>query len=227
MNRDPSYISGIPEHAREEDVTIRHGAGRGKVVKNYYLGRSYVGRRVYNEDGLLDHECSYKNGKKHGWEYHWDGERLSWAVPYDNGREDGTIRMWGTSGVLLGFYTMDRGTGIDLWWNEFESGSQLTEARFVVDNLMDGYEYWFEKGSPGVLQKEKWWSKGSLHGIEREWNDWGRLRRRFPKYWIHGEQVDKRKYERAAKVDTTLKPFRIEDNQRSRVFPPEVTKHLP
>lgn len=227
MNGDPSYISAIPEHAREEDITKRHGAGRGKVVKNYYLGRSYVGRRVYDKDGLLEDECSYKNGKKHGWEYHWENGRLSWALPYDNGREHGTARTWGTSGALLGSYTMDHGTGIDLWWNELEGEPQLTEARVVVDNLMDGYEYWFETGNPGVLRKEKWWSKGRLHGIEREWNDRGRLRRGFPKYWIHDRQVDKRTYERAVKADTTLRPFRIEDNQPSRVFPPEVAAHLP
>jgi hypothetical protein len=228
MNVDPSYISAIPEHAREEDITGKHGAGRGKVVKNYYLGRSYVGRRVYNKDGLLEHECSYKNGKRHGWEYQWNEEGgLSWALPYDNGREHGTARVWGGSGALLGSYTKDHGTGIDFWWIELEGKAQLTEARVVVDNQMDGYEYWFAWYNPGVLRKEKWWSKGDLHGIEREWNDRGRLRRGFPKYWIHGEKVDKRAYDRAVKADTTLRPFRIEDNQPYRIFPPEVAANLP
>ncbi len=227
MSLTPTFISSIPEHAREEDVTKKHGAGRGKVVKNYYLGRSYVGRRVYNNVGLLEHECSYKNGKGHGWEYEWyESGVLAWEQPYYNGRDHGTARQWGSSGAVLGSYTIDHGTGIDLWWNEHEGKAQLTEARVVVDGLMNGYEYWFTWHRPGVLRKEKWWSKGSLHGIEREWNDRGRLRRGFPKYWIRGEQVDRRSYERAVKSDIALRPFCIEDNQPQRVFPPEVAVHL-
>ncbi len=116
MNLHPSYISSIPEHAREEDVTAKHGAGRGKVVKNYYLGRSFIGRRWYNLDGQLLHEWSFKNGNKHGWEYEWyeDGG-LSWAIHYDDGIEHGTASVWGRSGELLGTYTMDHGTGINFW----------------------------------------------------------------------------------------------------------------
>ena len=82
----------------------------------------------------------------------------------------------GKFGALLGSYTMEYGRGIDFWWIEFEGKAQLSEARVAIDNQMDGYEYWFEWGSPGVLRKEKWWSKGRLHGIEREWNNRGRLR---------------------------------------------------
>ena len=228
MNATSSYVSSIPEHAREEDITKKQGRGRGKVVKNYYLGRTHVGQRVYGKDGLLEHECAYRNGKKHGWEYDWSKDgRLSWAIPFHDGREHGTAFVWGESGALLGSYTMDHGTGIDFWWMELEGKGQLTEARVAVDNLMDGYEYWFAWGEPSALRKEKWWSEGCLHGIEREWNNRGGLRRGFPNYWIHGTEVDKRHYLRAEKGDATLRPFRIEDNQPFRVFPPEVAAHLP
>ena len=229
MNSNPFYISSIPEHAREEDITRKHGAGRDKTVKNYYLGRSYIGKRAYNKDGLLEHEWTYKNGVSHGWEYEWfENGGLAWAMPYENGKEHGTARIWGGSGALLGSYTMDHGTGIDFWWIELEDKTaQLTEARVVVDNQMSGYEYWFRWFSPGVLRKEKWWCEGRLHGIEREWNEKGRLRRGFPNYWIHGEEVDKLKYKRAAQSDCTLKPFHIEDNRVYRIFPPEVAVHLP
>jgi len=227
MNEDPSYISSIPAHAREEDVTGKATGGRRKVVKNYYLGRSYVGQRMY-KNGLLEHECSYKNGKKHGWEYEWNSDGgMAWAIHYDNGIEHGTARVYGSAGALLGSYTMDHGTGIDLWWIEHEGKAQLTEARVAIDNRMDGYEYWFHWFSPGVLKKEKWWSKGRRHGIEREWNERGGLRRGFPNYWIHDREVDKRTYERAAKTDPTLRPFRIEENKPDRIFPPEVAVHLP
>src|ERR1700722_1847277 len=176
MSADPTYISGIPENAREVNITSRQGAGLGKIVKNYYLGRNYVGQRVYGRNGLLEFECSYRNGKRHGWEYAWshDGTLLS-AEPFSNGIVHGTVRVWGESGALLGSYTMDHGTGVDFWWIELEGRAQLSEARVVVENLMDGYEFWFAWFNPGELQKEKWWSKGDLHGIEREWNKRGRL----------------------------------------------------
>jgi antitoxin component YwqK of YwqJK toxin-antitoxin module len=228
MNSDPSYISSIPPDAREEDITGKPGSIRGKVVKNYYLGRNRVGQRVFSKGGTLEHEYSYKNGKRHGWEYDWNtAGRLRSAIPYDSGREHGTASDWGRSGALLGSYTMDDGTGLDLWWDEFDGKAQLTEARVVVDNHMDGYEYWFARSCAGVLWKEKWWSKGRLHGIEREWNERGKLRRGFPKYWVEGEQVDKRAYNRAAKKDPALRPFDIAENEPYRVFPPEVAAHLP
>ncbi len=228
MKEAPFYISSIPENAREKDVTEEEqGHYPGQVVKNYYLGRRLVGKRVFDKNGVLEYECPYKNGKRHGWVYEWypDGGLVS-ALPYDNGREHGTATVWGESGAFLGSYTMEHGTGIDFWWQETEGKAQLTEARVIVDNQWDGYEYWFSD-HPGELVQEKWWSKGQLHGIEREWNNKGRLRRGFPKYWIHDVQVDKRKYLRALKVDTTLIPFHIEDNQPYRIFPKEVAAHLP
>src|SRR5262245_51786852 len=103
MSMHASYISAIPRDAREEDRTGKPGGRRGKIVKNYYLGRSLVGQRVYGKDGLLEHECSYKNGKKHGWEYKWNRDGgLAWAIPFDSGREHGTARIWGSTGTLLG-----------------------------------------------------------------------------------------------------------------------------
>lgn len=228
MDEGTPYISSIPTNAREEDITGKPGSVRGKAVKNYYLGRSYVGKRVYHKNGQIEHECSYKNGKRHGWEYLWyeDGS-LKVAIPHCDGREDVKICVWGRSGALLGSYAMIYGTGIDFWWIEIEGKAHLTEARVVVDNKMDGYEYWFAWYSPGELRKEKWWSRGCLHGIEREWNEQGNLRRGFPKYWIYDQQADKRAYDRATRTDTTLKPFRIEDNLPYRTFPPEVALYLP
>jgi antitoxin component YwqK of YwqJK toxin-antitoxin module len=223
MNSDKSYISAIPVSAREEDITGKQGSVRGKVVKNYYIGRSYVGTRIYTAGGLHEYECSYKDGKRHGWEYKWheDGG-LSSALPFCDGREHGTAHQWGRSGTLLGSYTMDHGTGIDFWWVELDGKAQLSEVREVVEGQMDGFEYWFRWHNPGVLRKEIWWSKGDLHGIERQWNDRGALSRGFPKYWIHGERVNKRRYCRAVLADYSLRPFCIDDNRPYRVFPPEV-----
>ncbi len=227
LNLDSFYLTAIPNDAREDDRTGKPGGVRHKVVKNYYVGRTYVGQRIFTADGALEYECSYRNGKRHGWEYEWDSNGvLLAAVPFENGREHGIVRQWSKSGTLIGSYTMNHGSGLDLWWNEFDGKAYLTEARVVVDGLMEGCEYWFQWRDPGVLWKEKWWAGGKLHGIERQWSDSGRLVRGFPKYWIHGSRVDKRKYDRTAKRDTTLRPFCVDDNSPARVFPPEVAAHL-
>lgn len=228
MSADIGYVSAIPPDAREEDITGRPGSFRGKVTKNYYRGRSYVGMRVFSKAGLIERECSYKNGKRHGWEYTWhENGQLSSAIPYLDGTEHGTTSRWGASGALLSTYVMDHGTGIDLWWIELDGKSQLSEARVVVAGKMDGYEYWFVCGEPGVLRKEKWWSSGKLNGIERQWDGRGNLCSGFPKYHVRGREVDKLEYDRTATKDNTLKAYGEEDDHPYRSFPPEVAIHLP
>jgi hypothetical protein len=73
---------------------------------------------------------------------------------------------------------------------------------------------------------ERHFQRGVLHGIRRDWNVHGRLRRGYPKYYVRGEQVCKRQYVRAAAADPTLPPFRVEDNNPGRVFPAELRKKL-
>ncbi|MBA3453364.1 MAG: hypothetical protein H0T42_09765 [Deltaproteobacteria bacterium] len=55
--------------------------------------------------------------------------------------------------------------------------------------------------------------RGIEHGIAREWNDQGRLRRGSPTYWLHGKQVLRRVYERATKTDALLPPIRRADDR--------------
>ncbi len=62
--------------------------------------------------------------------------------------------------------------------------------------------------------------------IERVWNLRGRLRRGYPKYWIHEVQVTKRRYVRAAQDDPTLPPFRENENRPGRKFPTEIAELL-
>ena len=75
-------------------------------------------------------------------------------------------------------------------------------------------------------ERESHFAEGLEHGIQRDWDSTGRLRRGFPKYFINGEQVTKRQYLRAAKLDSSLPPFREEDNRPERQFPPEVAAAL-
>ena len=223
MDRETAYVSSIPEEAREK-ITQKHGNGARKRAE-YFLGKELVGFREFYRDNTPEGEYSFRNGVPHGWEYRWStpGELTS-AESRENGVVHGTAYQWGRDGRLIGSYTIDHGTGIDLWREELEDGRvNLSEAYQYVDGRRHGFEWHFMNGD---LSDEKHWMQGILHGIERSWNSKGGLSRGYPRYWINDERVTKAKYVRAALKDDQLPPFRLEDNQCLREFPAEVAQHI-
>jgi hypothetical protein len=222
---DEAYISSIPLEAAAKPAGKYRG-GQPKRI-DYYLDRQMVGRRTYNHNGDLAMECSFHNGKRHGWAYRWDvpGKLLS-ATHYENDVEHGTAYQWADDGSLLGSYTMEHGTGTDLWWEVWDGAVNLAEAYQMLEGLRHGFEWWFWPGDRGRLSTEKHWHNGLQHGIERDWNYKGRLARGYPRYWIQDERVTKWQYVRGAVKDPTLPAFRTEDNTSSRDFPPEVQESL-
>jgi hypothetical protein len=58
------------------------------------------------------------------------------------------------------------------------------------------------------------------------WNESGKLKRGFPKYWIQGQAVRKHVYMKAAEKDKTLPGYRDKDNQPQRKFPIEIDQLL-
>ena len=105
------------------------------------------------------------------------------------------------------------GTGIDRWYT---NSGILTEERQYVSGQRHGYERWYDCGCEGQLFEEGYYWEGEPHGILRQWNHKGRLRRGFPKYFVNGQCVIKRHYLAHAKRDTRLPPFQVEDNQPFR-----------
>jgi hypothetical protein len=224
-DRDHAYISHIPPDA-EERVIDSYPDGAKKEAK-YWLNGERVGFRRFHPTGEVADEVPYQNGVRHGTQYRWDapGKLLS-AESYEHGVPHGTARQWADDGRLIGTYTLERGTGIDLWWEERSDGSvYLAEVHFMRDGRPHGFEWWL-----GVDQRSVWierhWAHGTLHGIEREWDAETRLCRGYPRYWVHGERVTKRQYLKAAAQDSSLPPFRPEENEPRRSFPPEVVDHL-
>jgi hypothetical protein len=150
------------------------------------------------------------------------------ATPYARGFEHGVARQWGDDGRLLGTYRMNRGTGIDLWWDETWRKPRrryLAEVHSLRRGLPHGFEWWLDEDQRSVSQ-ERHWQDGELHGIERNWNRYRRLRRGFPKYFVAGRQVTRREYLRAAMTDSSLPQFREKDNRPRRDFPREIARHL-
>ena len=191
------------------------------------LNGEVVGQRSYGEEGQLVKETPLRNGSKHGREYQWDDDgKLSLIEPYVNGKIHGTAKQYGRDGSVIGTYSLHHGTGYDVWRLEWDDGTtSISEIHTLRDGLPHGYE-WRLTTKPHILWHELRWHEGEYHGIERQWNAAHKLRRGFPKYWIKGEPVTKRKYLRAAEKDLTLPPFRIKDNSPRRRFPSAIEQLL-
>jgi YD repeat-containing protein len=223
------YRSAIPAGARERIVSTHEPDGAKRQVE-YTLGDEVVGRRWFDQDGSMGSETPLKSGQVHGTLYYFsssqpDGPlKVIFAEPYRNGLAHGTAEQWSVyDGRFLGSCTMKRGTGIDLWRAETYSGASayLSEARYIKEGNWHGFEWWLNQDQKTV-HKESHFSENLQHGITREWNGQGKLKRGYPKYWVQNMRVTKRQYLRAQVNESNLPPYREVDNLPRRKFPSEV-----
>jgi antitoxin component YwqK of YwqJK toxin-antitoxin module len=224
MSIPPEYRSSIPESA-EERVTARYDNG-AKLRAEYWLDGVRVGVRDFFESGELSSETPLRGDHYHGMVYRWDlpGLLIS-ATPYHDGLEHGTAHQWSFDGRYLGSYTMEYGSGLDLWRSECGGAIRLSEARSYRDGRLHGFEWWICADQRSVYE-EGHYLEGQPHGILRQWNRHGRLRRGYPQYYVHGKRVTRRQYLRACRDDASLPRFQPEDNLPARSFPPEVARQL-
>jgi hypothetical protein len=206
----------IPRRAVE--IVEERSAGGTRLTSKYQLDGDRVGMICWNDDGttpLLSR--GYKNGRPVGWqlEHHFDGSVL-FAEYYRYGRVDGWTFQWAVDGQLVARCEFRRGTGIDYWCDP--TTGALSEVHPYLAGLPHGCETWWNDDQTTV-HIERYWCNGKAHGIEREWNDHGRLARGWPRYFIHGERTDKRRYTRAQHFDPTLPSFRSEDQFPNRTLP--------
>ena len=195
------YLSGQPESA------------------HYLIGDEVVGKRLWDEEGWVDMEWGIKDGLKHGNELRWCGkDRLLSVEPYRNGKTHGTTKQFGPDGEILITYTMRDGVGLDLWCDE--DGSLSEEAYWPARGEI-GYTRRWNSDNKTVWQEYFYLLGDGWHGITREWNSRGRLRRGFPKYYVKNKQVRKRDYIKASASDLQLIAFREEDNLPNRQLPQE------
>jgi antitoxin component YwqK of YwqJK toxin-antitoxin module len=204
----------IPDGAREVVAELfENGSKRGAF---YELNGERVAFRCWNEDGSVAMEYEMSGVVMHGsFRTFWDNGQVHEAATYVDGKEHGTSRQYDHTGALIGIYTMDHGTGVDLW---FERKGVLAEERHYLDGQRHGYERWWSTDNVTIWQEEHY-QHGKQHGVFRHWNDKGNLRRGFPRYFVNGEQVTKRQYERARFTDPTLPPLLSEDNAPNRPLP--------
>jgi hypothetical protein len=123
---------------------------------------------------------------------------------------------------------MKNGTGVDLWWQECltkPGRAYLAEVHCMLKGHRHGFEWWLNEDQSSVYQ-ERHWSLDEAHGIEREWDEKGMLRRGFPKFYVGGKRVTRRVYERERNGDPSLPPHRTEDNLPQRDFPAIIVRRL-
>jgi hypothetical protein len=221
--------SDIPQNTSEREVQeYREQDGFMYFrVTECILNGQVVGRRAYDSDGILRVETPLKNGNKHGREYIWvEQGKLESVEPYIEGQLHGVAKQYNRNGKVIGTYRFVHGSGYDIWRCERADGSiRISEIFSVKDTALHGYEWWPRADQRSVWH-ERHWQGGKVHGIERMWNDKGRLKRGYPKYWIWGTAVSKRAYLRAAEKDKTLPAFRERDNRPQRRFPDEIEKRM-
>jgi antitoxin component YwqK of YwqJK toxin-antitoxin module len=207
----------IPDHAEEHIRTTWDDGGRKSA--DYLLDGRRVGHRSWGEAGQLLMEYAVEDDQMHGPFRTWhDNGQLCERGWYERGREHGTSEQYNEAGALIGSYTMEHGTGVDLW---FIRPGLISEERHCRDGRRHGPERWWNEDNRTVAE-EGHYAEGLEHGIFRAWNASGRLRRGYPRYFVAGRRVRKAAYERARRGDPGLPPFRAEENRPERT-PPTLT----
>jgi antitoxin component YwqK of YwqJK toxin-antitoxin module len=191
-----------------------------KKYASYFVGEDRVGCRQWDEDGPLVFESAMRNGVKHGHEYRFhDNGRVLEKETYRNGHLHGIGRQWAEDGTLLVTWKMVNSTGLDLWCDT-QTGT-LAEERYWPREGEVGYERQWTGDERTVWQEYFYVLNRGYHGIWREWNARGKLRRGFPHYHVHDVKVTRRQYVKACRTDPTLVPYRQEDDRPNRTLPAE------
>lgn len=206
----------IPKHARTHRWLVNYDHDYQSAT--FELDGKIVGERTWDLRGDLDSEWGIKDGRRHGPQRRRTDGVLTFETNWVDGKEHGIARQYWDDGRPLGTYKMVHGTGVDLW--RCNLTGKLSEEWHWTDGEMDGLvRFWNDDEK--TIWEEKHCKASVEHGIFREWNDKGRLRRGFPQYYINGKKVRKREYLTGCKRDETLPAFREEDNNWHRPLPAE------
>lgn len=204
----------IPNDALEVVTETTEAGTKQKAL--YLVDGKEIGFRFWYSSGVLGIESGLQNGVMHGLFRTWhDNGKISQESTYFEGKEHGETRQYDEDGAQIGSYVMEFGTGVDLW---FCSAGVLAEEREYRDGRRYGFERWWCCDNQTIWEESHFWNDTN-HGIFRQWNSQGKLRRGYPQYYIMGKRVKKRQYERACRHDPTLPLMNTDDNQPFRNLP--------
>lgn len=189
-------------------------AGTEYVVRGRMVLRVYTHER--DGSGTPAHAFSFdRDGRMHGLEREWhDDGRLRYEARWRHGAQHGVSRQWNVNGRLLVRTRFVAGTGLDIYCGDRD---RVTETREMREGHRHGFERWWWGASR--VWSEGHFAVGLEHGIFREWNERGGLKRGFPRYFVQGERVDRRAYVRACESDPTLPRITSRDDRPNRKRP--------
>jgi antitoxin component YwqK of YwqJK toxin-antitoxin module len=212
-----TYKTSIPSDAVEV-VGETHADGKKKSAW-YYMDGEKVGHRFWDEEGRPEFEYGMRAGVRHGKEYRfWDGIPYE-MQPYRNGKLHGTGMQWSADGRLLVKWKLVHGTGMDIWCGNRKE--TLSEEHYWPRPGERGYGRDWNEDEKTIWREYYYVLGKGYHGIWREWNNRGRLRRGFPHFFVNGQRVTRRQYLKACAADPLLLPYRAEDDDPDRTLPAE------
>jgi hypothetical protein len=186
------------------------------------LGEAVQGTRrrarlIWSRDGRLMHEQPLDpQGLPHGIEIERDDSGAAvWCATWVHGSMHGPVMHFDERGVPVLVTLFVRGRGTDLWMN----CGQVSEVRELVDGVPHGVVRW---GHPRAPSEEGHFVRGRRHGIFREWESDGTLRKGFPRFYLDDTRVSRRAYEAAQTADSSLRPYDAREDSNERVTPPAV-----
>jgi len=182
------------------------------------------------QNGVLVKRELLKNDKKHGIqrEWHLDG-KPKLEAPYRDGNMEGKFKAWNARGDLIGQYTMSKGTGVVMVYDEH---GRLVKEHHYKGNLRDGLRMervgekisltWSKEGlligvgydfyENGELATLAFFSsKGEPNGPLVDFSSKGTLTKML--WYLDGRKVQEAEYAAAALADPGLPTYRADGNQ--------------
>lgn len=144
---------------------------------------------------------------------------MSYAEPFVAGKVHGLAKQFDVHGHLMMVSPFVRGSGVDFWCDE---EGRLAEEHPLVDGTPSGCHRWWNQDGKSVYSETQY-RDGLQHGVSREWSS-GKLGSGFPKFFLAGKPVSRRRYLDAGARDSSIPPYRLEEDRPHRKVPSKFSK---
>jgi len=199
-------------------VTGRNNASaRGEAR----TGKRPLAQLTWSLEGRLLYEKPLDpSGRAHGIETERDDAgRVIWCARWVHGLMHGPAIQFDAQGRPIVVTEFVRGRGVDIW----VSCGKVTEVREMAEGVPHGLVRW---GNPARPWEEEHFFHGQRHGVFRQWEPDGSLRKGYPHFYLRDTRVSRRKYEAARAKDESLPEYRATDDSNRRTIPQVVREAL-
>jgi len=131
----------------------------------------------WHENGQLEIEVYYKNGKKDGKFKSWhENGQLEIEVYYKNDLEEGNGKRWYENGQLQIEENFKNGKKDGKFKSWHENGQLKIEVHYKNGEADGVYKCWYENGQ---LFQKSYFKNGKLNGDHTQWNEYGAIEYNF------------------------------------------------